>query len=268
MLNTSAATEEVNASTEEVLANVNMLATETAKGMEMAQQIKIRATEVGDNSRAAYESATKLSAQFEERLKLSIENAKVVESIGQLADVISGIADQINLLSLNASIEAARAGEAGRGFAVVASEIGSLAGSTSEAVGQIQNTISDVNSAFGDLVKDAQGMLDFVQNTVAPDYNNFVEVAEQYGRDAQDFDASSNEISMMSETIKTIMGEVTDAVQSIAESTESTSELSGEITESIESVSCHVQGITDMSDSQESIVKDLNRVVDKFTLEW
>ena len=268
MLNTSAATEEVNASSEEVLSNVNILASETTKGMEMAQEIKVRAEKVGDNSRKAYDSATKLSGQFEERLQISIENAKVVESIGELADVISGIADQINLLSLNASIEAARAGEAGRGFAVVATEIGSLAGSTSEAVGKIQSTISDVNSAFSELVKDAQGMLDFVQNTVAPDYNNFVDVAEQYGKDAQEFNTSSNEISLMSENIKAIMAEVTEAVQSIAEATERTSELSGDITEKVDSLSTQVQGITDMSDSQEAIVKDLNRVVDRLTLEW
>ena len=267
MLSTSAATEQVNASTEEVLSNVNLLASETAKGMEMAQEIKARATKVGDDSRSAYDSATKLSGQFEERLSLSIENAKIVESIGELADVISGIAEQINLLSLNASIEAARAGDAGRGFAVVATEIGSLAGSTSEAVGQIQSTIADVKAAFGDLVKDAQGMLDFVQNTVAPDYSNFVSVSEQYGKDAQEFDLTSHEISDMSESIKHIMQEVTEAVQSITEATESTTELSSDINESIEVVSVQVSDITDMSDSQEKIVKDLNLVVDKFTLE-
>lgn len=267
MLSTSAATEQVNASTEEVLSNVNILASETAKGMQMAQEIRLRATKVGDSSRSAYDSATKLTSQFEERLRLSIENAKVVESIGELANVISGIANQINLLSLNASIEAARAGDAGRGFAVVASEIGTLAGNTSEAVSQIQATISDVKAAFSGLVNNARGILDFVQNTVAPDYNNFVSISEQYSKDAQEFDATSNEISNMSESIKCIMQEVTAAVQSIAEATENTTELSSDINNSIEVVSSHVQGITDMSDSQEKIVKDLNIVVNKFTLE-
>ena len=267
MLSTSAATQEVNASTEEVLSNVNLLASESGKSMQMAREIKSRANKVGENSRSSYESATKLSGQFEDRLKLSIENAKVVESIGELANVISGIAEQINLLSLNASIEAARAGEAGRGFAVVATEIGSLAGNTSEAVGQIQSTISEVKNAFGELVKDAEGMLGFVQNTVAPDYSNFVTVAEQYGKDAEEFDATANEISNMSEAIKHIMQEVTDAVQSIAEATENTTELSSDISASIEVVSEHVLDITDMSDAQEKIVKDLNQVVDQFTLE-
>ncbi len=267
MLSTSAATEEVNASTEEILSNVNLLAEETASSMQMAKEIRGRASEIGENSRKSYESANTLSGQFRNRLQASIENAKVVESIGELANVISEIAEQINLLSLNASIEAARAGEAGRGFAVVASEIGSLAGNTAEAVDQIQSTISDVKGAFDSLANDAKDLLEFVQGTVAPDYSNFVEVAGQYGNDAEAIDESSDRISNMSDAIKNIMKEVTDAVQNIAEATQNTTELSSNIMEAINMLSGNVTEISDMSDAQEGIVSDLNEVVSKFTLE-
>lgn len=267
MLSTSAATEEVNASTEEVLSNVNLLVEETEMSMQMAREIHKRAAEVGNNSRESFTKATDLSAQFEKRLQISIENSAVVESIGELADVISQIAEQINLLSLNASIEAARAGEAGRGFAVVATEIGSLAGNTAEAVSQIQNTIADVKHAFTGLAKDAQDMLGFVQNTVAPDYSDFVKVAEQYGNDAQSIDESSDRISHMSDAIKHIMQEVTDAIQSIAEATQETTELSSNIMESINLLSGNVSDISEMSDEQEVIVRDLNEVVGRFTLD-
>lgn len=266
MLSTSAATEEVNASAEEVLSNINILATETSKSMDMAQEIMVRAKQVGNSSRNAYSSATNLSQKFEEKLKVSIENAGIVESIGEMANVISEIAEQINLLSLNASIEAARAGDAGRGFAVVASEIGYLAGSTSDAVDKIQSTISRVKDAFSELLSNAEGMLGFMQNTVEPDYNDFVKIAEQYRKDAEEFDATANEISEMSELIRTIMQEVTDAVQNIAEATEDTTKLSSEISSNIEVVSEYVSDISNMSDTQDMIVKDLNQVVDKFTL--
>ena len=267
MLSTSAATQEVNASAEEVLSNVNLLAEQTANSMKMAQQIRKKALEVGDNSRNAYDSATTLSGEFKERLQVSIENAEVVESIGELAKVISDIAEQINLLSLNASIEAARAGEAGRGFAVVATEIGTLAGSTSQAVGQIQTTIKDVKDAFNGLAKDTQGLLEFVQNRVAPDYSNFVGVAEQYEKDAESIDETSRQISTMSETIKNIMQEVSGAVQNIAEATQQTTELSANIMNDIEFVSENITDVSSMSDTQDGIVKDLNGVVAKFKLQ-
>ncbi len=267
MMTTSAATEEVNASTEEVLSNVNLLTEETQSSTEMALEIRERASEVGTNSQQAFESANALAKEFEERLYQSIENAKVVASIGEMANVISEIADQINLLSLNASIEAARAGEAGRGFAIVATEIGTLAGNTAEAVGEIQNTISQVQQAFNGLTKDAQGMLEFLVNDVTPDYNNFVEVAKQYGKDAESIEQSAESISMMSDSIKQIMQEVTDAIQSIAEATQETTMISGDIAEKVILVADHVDNVSTMAEEEDAIARDLTDVVGRFRLE-
>lgn len=267
MMTTSAATEEVNASTEEVLSNVNLLTEETQNSTAMAQEIRGRAKEVGETSRKSFESASTLAKQFEERLAESIENAKVVSSIEEMANVISEIAEQINLLSLNASIEAARAGEAGKGFAVVASEIGSLATSTAEAVGQIQNTISQVQNAFDSLTKDAQNMLGFVVNDVTPDYSNFVEVAKQYGEDAASIERTAENISNMSDNIKQIMQEVTAAVQSIAEATQDTTEVSGSMTEKVVVVADHVDNVSEMAEKEDVIARELTGVVSRFKLE-
>lgn len=267
MMTTSAATEEVNASTEEVLSNVNLLTEETQNSTAMAQEIRGRAKEVGETSRKSFESASTLAKQFEERLAESIENAKVVSSIEKMANVISEIAEQINLLSLNASIEAARAGEAGKGFAVVASEIGSLATSTAEAVGQIQNTISQVQNAFDSLTNDAQNMLGFVVNDVTPDYSNFVEVAKQYGEDAASIERTAENISNMSDNIKQIMQEVTAAVQSIAEATQDTTEVSGNMTEKVVVVADHVDNVSEMAEKEDVIARELTGVVSRFKLE-
>jgi len=266
MLTASAATEQVNASTEEVLSNVNMLAGETKNSMHQVSEIKQRAAQVGDNSRQAYNSATELSVQFEEKMQVTIANAKVVENIGELASVISGIADQIDLLSLNASIEAARAGEQGKGFAVVATEIGKLAKETTEAVDRIQNTIVDVQSAFDDLINASDGILDFVKNTVTPDYDKFVGVAEQYGEDAENIVKLSKNISDMSGNIKMIMTEVSGAIQSIAEASQTTADISSGIMSAVDEVTEDVNDISGMSEETSSIAVNLNSVVGKFKL--
>ena len=74
-----------------------------------------------------------------------------LESVGNIAGVINGIAKQTNLLALNATIEAARAGEAGKGFSVVASEVKALAGSTSQATAEIEETLEEIKNGFSQL---------------------------------------------------------------------------------------------------------------------
>ena len=78
--------------------------------------------------------------------------ARVAQRIGDVVKLIQDIAEQTNLLALNATIEAARAGEAGRGFAVVASEVKSLAVQTAKATKEIANEISSIQSSTGEAV--------------------------------------------------------------------------------------------------------------------
>lgn len=90
------------------------------------------------------------------KLQMAIDKVgKASEEITNITGVISEIADETNLLSLNASIEAARAGEAGRGFAVVATEIGKLAQTSSNSVHDIESLISEINALVKDAVSQA-----------------------------------------------------------------------------------------------------------------
>ena len=232
----------------------------------MTEEIKKRAHAIEKTSREAYDYATKLSREYESNLSKSLENAEVVESIGRMAEVISDIAKQINLLSLNASIEAARAGEQGRGFAVVATEIGKMAGNTAEVVEEIQNTIEDVKRAFDMLASDSKSLISFLKDTVTPDYDQFVGVAKQYGEDAVAIEDNSVKISEMAANIEGIMGEVANAVQNIAESTQNTADSSTQIMDTVEDVSRVVGEVSDRAKEQENVAGSLNGVVGKFKL--
>ncbi|WP_167959116.1 methyl-accepting chemotaxis protein [Anaerosporobacter faecicola] len=266
MMSTSASTEEVNASTEEVNASVGVLATEIQKSKDMSGEIKQRASEIGKTSKESYEYASTLSQKYEEQLSKSIENTKIVESIGTMANAISDIAGQINLLSLNASIEAARAGEAGRGFAVVASEIGRLANDTAVTVTEIQTTIQEIESAFHELTGNSSTLLAFVKETVTPDYQKFVTVADQYNTDADYIEEISEQMADMGNGIERIMREVSLAIQTIAESAQFTAENSGKIMESVGEVSQSIDQVSTMSKKQEDIAYNLSQVVGQFKL--
>lgn len=266
MMSSSASTQEVNASVEEVNSSANMLLAETERSNDLAVEIGKRAAEIKESSRASYGKATDLTKVYEKELSKSMDNAKIVESVTVLADVISGIADQINLLSLNASIEAARAGEQGRGFAVVAGEIGKLAGETASAVNEIKDTTEKIEDAFRLLIHTASELLQFITKTVSPDYEAFVHTAKQYESDAESIKGFSEKISEMSKGIEQIIHEVSQAVQSIAYSTQSTSDNSSKIMESIHTMERTVTEVADMSKEQNEMSEQLYHVVNKFKL--
>ncbi|MCR5404500.1 MAG: methyl-accepting chemotaxis protein [Butyrivibrio sp.] len=266
MMSSGAATEEVNASVEEVNASVHQLAAETEKTSSEAADIKGRARDIERQSKQAYDYAISIAEQRESDLVEANEKAKVVDQIGTLADTIAEIADQINLLSLNASIEAARAGDAGKGFAVVASEINKLASSTSEAVEQIRDTIDGVQEAFSTLSSSSGELLTFIKETVTPDYDRFVNLAKQYGIDADSFGGSSENIAHMVENIRAAMEEVSKAIQNIAESTQDTADLSSRVNDSVMAAADVVSNVNDMSSKQEAIAGTLEEIVGKFKL--
>lgn len=266
MMSTGAATEEVSASVQEVNTSVEDLAKETEAASKQVREIKKRAIEIQENGRKQHDSAIAIANERKDELEAATARAEVVNEIANLANAISEIASQINLLSLNASIEAARAGDAGKGFAVVAQEINKLATETDDAVKQIQDTVDSVQQAFTELATGSNKLLEFVIDTVTPDYDNFIQVGEQYGDDANLFGDLSDKISEMAENIQANMNEVNKAVQSIAESTQETASRSADVTDSVSSVSEAVDSVADLATKQQATAGTLTEIVSQFKL--
>ena len=154
--------DQLSVSVNEIAENVTQLAGVAAetKNDGDSVDIKMRETvEISEKGRMDMEHVSEALNNIELSIR-SLEEAvnKVGSASKEIVDIIKligDIADETNLLSLNASIEAARAGEAGRGFAVVASEIGSLAKSSTESVGHITQLITEINKLVEDAVSQA-----------------------------------------------------------------------------------------------------------------
>lgn len=173
------------------------------------------------------------------------------DQIGQIINVIKDIAEQTNLLALNAAIEAARAGEQGRGFAVVADEVRKLAERTAMATSEISKMISAIQSETGNAVA--------TMEKGSSEVNEGVALANQAGKSLQNINSS--------------VKRVVDMIEQISESTRSQSETTNEITQRVEHIAemaqentVSVDETTHASHDLQELSGHLQQVVSRFKL--
>jgi methyl-accepting chemotaxis protein len=210
-----------------------------------------RAAETARKARAAAEQGGQIVEQtiggmkgIAEVVRTSagtIQNlGKSSDQIGEIIQVIDDIADQTNLLALNAAIEAARAGEHGRGFAVVADEVRKLAEQTTKATKEIADMIKRIQSETQDAVQS------MVQATHQVDSG--ISLADRAG-------LSLHEIVQISQ-------EVTEMVHQIAVASEQQSTTSSQISRNVESIATVTQETAAGSEQIARTAEDLNRLTE------
>jgi methyl-accepting chemotaxis protein len=225
----SAAVEEMSASVSEVATKAGEVSTSATQAGETASSGgAVVARSVNDMKEIA-ESVTGSAA-------LISELGKRGEQIKAIVQVINDIADQTNLLALNAAIEAARAGEHGRGFAVVADEVRKLADRTTQATDEIAGSITAIGEQTGRAVQQIQAVHERVTKGV--------ENASEAGRSLEE--------------IKSGTGAVAGMVQSIAAAAREQAAAAEEISRTIQGVSAATREATAAADQSAKAATDLS----------
>jgi methyl-accepting chemotaxis protein len=173
-------TTSVAAASEEVSRNVQTVASATEELTASSTEISHQVNQSTDVARKAVSEAT----TSRDNIETLVDAA---QKIGDVVNIITDIAEQTNLLALNATIEAARAGEAGKGFAVVASEVKNLANQTAKATEDISNQIAGIQSSTGA----AASSIENVSSTI----NQIEEIASSVAAAVEEQTAATKEIA-------------------------------------------------------------------------
>jgi methyl-accepting chemotaxis protein len=253
----SAVMEELSATMEEVAATVknidentavantkvDKMTIETGNVVDYSNEMNERAIKLQETAQANKDETTKMVGSIIEELKNAMKESKKVEKISQLTSDILSISSQTNLLALNASIEAARAGEAGKGFAVVADEIRELAESSRNTANNIQEINEMVISAVEGLISSSNKIVDYVDETILPDYDDFVSSGKQYNDDSTHIKNIMDEFTGLSNDMQKTIKSMVDAINGITKAVEESAD-----------------GVTSAAMSVDSLVADMNDV--------
>ncbi|WP_299768366.1 methyl-accepting chemotaxis protein [uncultured Pseudoteredinibacter sp.] len=210
-------------------------ASETAVQTREANTISGRLADMVERSVASTQAVAGEIGSANEAMETLAERTS---DIGSVLDVIQEIAEQTNLLALNAAIEAARAGEQGRGFAVVADEVRNLARRTQDATGEISSMIEGLQSDSGVAVGAMRTGLEKVKSNVAEAESSKEALAETMD--------IVRKISLMNEQVATAAEEQSEVIKEITGSTQDLSHLSDRSTErshELDSISSQLSGL-------------------------
>lgn len=206
---------DINENADSVRQDVQDMAEECSAITKYSADMDVRADEMQQSAR---NSARITGAKLEEillSLNEAIAKSRSVDQIEKLTGEILSIAQQTQLIALNAAVEAARAGKAGKGFAVVAEEVRDLANSSQEAANRIQEVNSVVTAAVYNLSDNAQNLVEYMSGSVLTEFQMYVQAGSQYKEDAAYIRRSMADFHERASRLKHSMQGIADSIGTI-----------------------------------------------------
>ena len=216
----SQAADGLSASVEGLNTSAHDVSTRSSDVAASAEEMTATIAEIAQRISGVSDRAQQISGQAnttDQRVKELAQNASEVETVVAL---IQDIAEQTNLLALNATIEAARAGEAGRGFAVVASEVKALAGQTSKATGEISRQVASIQASSEDAVTAMETIAKAV-NELSDITTTIAAAIEEQASTTQDMSASISGVSSAAASTGELSGDLHTMSQRLLETAHS-----------------------------------------------
>lgn len=255
----------INSNTESVAGEVNQIAERTTEINNYTKEMKGHADSMESAARSNMESTGTKVNEILEVLNRAIEDSNSVNQVNSLTDDILNIASQTNLLALNASIEAARAGDAGRGFAVVATEISQLAAASQEAANRIQQINSVVTQAVHNLADNANGLVQYMNESILPEFEEFVTAGSEYKNKATYIENVMNEFESKTDSLKNTMVEIQKSINTIAHAIEEGAKGVSNAADSTQVLVTDMENISNRMDENFEIATDLKKETAIFT---
>lgn len=235
---TSASMDSVTDHVKNMNKNAAAVAEHINAGTQLTADVREKSALIHEKTSASREETFQVYDKIRKTSQEAIVKAQKASQINELAKVIQDIADQTTLLSLNASIEAARAGEEGKGFSIVANEISSLADQSTQTGAGIMAIVDDVNSSVETLKNCLMDALDFLENKVMNDYNDFMQSSDEYSRatgSIEEFmDYANKEVMELKCAIDEITGTMSEINGNISDCSAGISDIAQKTTDVVE----------------------------------
>lgn len=233
----------INQNADSVRSEVEMIADKSNSINEYSKRMKENADKMELDAKTNMQETSTKVQEILEVLNQAIADSKSVEQVNGLTNDILNISSQTNLLALNASIEAARAGEAGKGFAVVADEIRQLAASSRQTANRIQEINSVVINAVHNLAGHSNNLVEYMTDSILPEFENFVTSGEQYRDNATYIEGVMNEFTTKTDDLKRAVDEIAASIETITDAIED-----------------GARGVTGAAESTQVLVTDMENI--------